>query len=120
MEIGQDVAAYGLFQIAFATMDTRLSRCLAALCRCEDAKLTFAILTHMPFGRRLELLQRAMRGNPDDTELRELKAACELANKVKEWRNARIHAEVRFNENTPVLVDPNGRPLLLNRHECEQ
>jgi hypothetical protein len=29
----QNVAAYGLFQIAFTSLDTRVSRCLVKLCR---------------------------------------------------------------------------------------
>lgn len=119
MVIGQDVAAYGLFQIAFATLDTKLSRSLAALCRCESVTLTRAILTRMPFGQRLKLLQRAMQGHADDDTLCELGGACKLAQKVQKWRNARIHAEVRFNENRPALFGPSG-PLRIDREECEQ
>jgi hypothetical protein len=124
MVIDPDAAAYGVFQIAFATMDTRLSRSLVALCRCKNDRLTFDILRRMPFGRRLDTLQKAIKAAPPemqrDLEIQKLSQACDLAEDIQEWRNRRIHAEVRFHENQPVLVDGNGRPLEINREACEQ
>ena len=124
MVIDPDAAAYGVFQIAFATLDTRLSRFLAALCRCKNDKLTFAILRRMPFGHRLATLRKAIRSSPpemqSDPEIQELKASCDLAEGIQEWRNGRIHAEVRFLENRPVLVGGDGDPLEINREVCEQ
>jgi len=124
MVINRELAAYGVFQIAFATLDTRLSRSVVALCRCENTKLTFAIVSSMPFGRRLEILRRAVKTTradlPNDSDIRELDDACNLAESVQKWRNARIHAEVRFHENEPVLIGPDGRPLVIDGKECEQ
>jgi hypothetical protein len=124
MVIDPDAAAYGIFQIAFATMDTRLSRSLVALCRCKNDKFTFAILRKMPFGRRLATLRKAIKTAPPEMqgapEIQELKSACDLAESIQEWRNGRIHAEVRFHESQPVLVDGNGQPLEINREACEQ
>lgn len=124
MVIDPDAAAYGIFQIAFATMDTRLSRSLVALCRRKNDRFTFAILRRMPLGRRLATLRKAIKTAPrhmqSDPEIQELKKACDLAEGIQEWRNGRIHAEVRFQESQPVLVDGNGRPLEINREACEQ
>ena len=124
MIVDPDAAAYGIFQIAFATMDTRLSRSLVALCRCKNDKLTFAILRRMPFGRRPATLRKAIKTAPpdiqSDPEIQELKKACDLAEGIQEWRNGRIHAEVRFHETQPVLVDGNGLPLKIDRAACDQ
>jgi hypothetical protein len=124
MFIDPEAAAYGVFQIAFATMDTRLSRSLVHVCRCESAKFTFAILSSMPFGRRLAKLRQVIksveRALSHDPDIHELKTACDLAESIQKWRNDRIHAEVRFDENRPGLVDRDGKPLQLDREECEQ
>jgi len=47
MFIDPEAAPYGAFQIAFATMDTRLSRSLVTVRRCESTKFTFAIHSTM-------------------------------------------------------------------------
>jgi hypothetical protein len=124
MVIDADVAAYGLFQIAFATMDTRLSRSLVALGQRKNAKLSFATLGRKPFGGRLEELREAIKAvKPDlqnDPAIEELELACNLAQSVQGWRNDRIHAEVRFLENRPVLVDEDGKPLQIDREACEK
>jgi hypothetical protein len=125
MFIDPEAAAYGVFQIAFATMDSRLSRFLVAACRCKSVEFTFGILHTMPFGKRLEKLRKVVKFverdlTGDDPGIRELKEACDLATRVQEWRNARIHAEVRFSENRPVLVDREGHSLQISREECEQ
>jgi hypothetical protein len=124
MVIDADVAAYGLFQIAFATMDTRLSRSLVALGQRKNAKLSFANLGRKQFGRRLKKLREAIEGvKPDlqnDPVIEELELACNLAQSVQGWRNDRIHAEVRFLENRPVLVDEYGKPLRIDREACEE
>jgi hypothetical protein len=105
-------------------VDTRLSRALVALCRCKNDKPTFAVLSRMPFGRRLGMLRAAIkdvkRGCLDDPEIEELVEACNLAQRVQGWRNSRIHGEVRFLENQAVLVDGTGQPLEIDREASEQ
>jgi hypothetical protein len=124
MVINAATAAYGLFQIVFATLDSRLSRTLVALCRCKSDRLTFAVLSRMTFGRRLGMLRTAIgavkQGCPDDPEIGELVEACNLAQRVQSWRNSRIHGEVRFVENQAVLVDSTGQPLETDREACEE
>jgi len=97
---------------------------LVALCQCGDNKLAFAVLSKMPFGQRLGILRRAIQAVKqdflNDLEMAELVLACDLAETVQHWRNDRIHAEVRFLENRPVLVDRSGMPLQINREACEQ
>jgi hypothetical protein len=120
MFIDPEAAAYGVFQIAFATMDTRLSRSLVTVCRC----ISFRKLSTRTFGWRLAKLRQVI-GTvepdlPNDREIHELKTACDLAESVQKWRNDRIHAEVQFAENRPVLVDSDGKPLEVDREECEQ
>jgi len=39
---------------------------------------------------------------------------------MSKWRNERIHGEVRFIENQPVIVDETGRPLQINVQICEE
>lgn len=122
MVLDPEAAAYGIFQIAFASMDTRLSRALVTLCRCESTQLTFSILSKLPFGGRLAKLRKAIKDVdlPINPDIQELKTACDLAENVQKWRNSRIHAEVRFSENRPVLVDREGEPLQIDREECER
>jgi hypothetical protein len=78
----------------------------------------------MAFGHRLATLRKAIKTAPpdiqSDPEFQELKKACDLAEGIQEWRNGRIHAEVRFHESQPVLVNGNGLPLAINREACEQ
>jgi len=109
MIIDPEAAAYGIFQIAFATLDTRLSRSLLALGRRKDAEITFGTLNRMAFGRRLKKLREAIEAvKPnlqDDPVVEDLEIACDLAENVQKWRNDRVHAEVQFLENQPLLVD---------------
>jgi hypothetical protein len=61
-------------------------------------------------------------GKPDPNfseELRELRDACDTAESVSRWRNERIHAEVRFAENRPVMVDETGSRLHIDIEACE-
>jgi len=124
LEVDPDAAAYGIFQLAFATMDTRLSRSLVALFQCKSTKFAFAIVSRIPFSKRLTMLRKVVRtATADlryDLDIQELKKACDLAEKVQQWRNSRIHAEVRFSENRPILVDEYGNPLQIDRDICEQ
>jgi hypothetical protein len=124
LQIDAHTSAYGLFQVAFAGLDTRLSRSVVALLCCKNTLLGFAVVRTIPFGRRLEILQKAIKavtGNsPITSEIEELKQACKLAKDVSKWRNDRIHSEVRFNENRPVVVDSEGRPLQIDYDICVQ
>ena len=105
-------------------MDTRLSRSLVAVCRCKSTTFTFAILSKLPFGSRLARLRKVIKtveqDLPDDQDIKELNTACNLAESIQKWRNSRVHAEVRFAENQPVLVDRDGKLLRIDREECEQ
>jgi hypothetical protein len=78
----------------------------------------------MKFWRRLKKLREAIEAvKPDlqnDAVIEELELACNLAQSVQGWRNDRIHAEVRFLENRPVLVDEDGKPLQIDREACEE
>jgi hypothetical protein len=122
LQIDANTSAYGLFHIAFAGLDTRLSRSVAALLCCKNAKGSFAIVKKMPFGQRLQILQRAVEKAVDNElnilELEELKQACKLAADVSKWRNKRIHGEVRFIENQPVILDEEGKPLRIDYEAC--
>jgi hypothetical protein len=124
LEIASDIAAYGLFQIAFASLDTRIARCLVKLCGCQNAGLAFSAFKRQPFGRRLQTIRKAMKSVAAvpslSEEVRDLKRACDIAQSVSEWRNERIHAEVRFtDEGQPVIVDADGHRLHFDVDACE-
>ena len=52
--------------------------------------------------------------------MEELKQACKLAKDLSKWRNDRIHSEVRFIENRPVILDEEGKPLQIDYETCEE
>jgi hypothetical protein len=122
LQIDAPTSAYGLFQVAFACLDTRLSRSVVALLCCKNTELAFAVVRRMPFNQRLQILQKAIKtvtGNSHIApEMEELKQACNLAKDVSEWRNKRIHSEVRFIENRPVILDGEGKPLQIDCETC--
>ena len=122
LQIDAPTSAYGLFQVAFAGLDTRLSRSVVALLCCKNTKPAFAVVRGMPFSRRLEILQKAIKtvtGNSHiSPEMEELEQACKLAKDVSKWRNDRIHSEVRFIENQPVILDDEGKPLQIDYETC--
>ena len=122
LQIDANLCAYGLFQIAFAGLDTRLSRSVVALLSCKNTETPFAVVKRIPFGRRVEMLQSAIKtisGNTTvSSEMVELEEACKVAKVVSRWRNDRVHGEVRFNENRPVVVDENGQPLQIDYRTC--
>jgi|SRR5208337_2255028 len=122
LEIDAHTSAYGLFQVAFAGLDTRLSRSVVALLCCKNTEPTFAVVRRMPFGQRLQVLQRAVEkavGNGlHIPEMEELQQACKLAKDVSKWRNDRIHSEVRFIENRPVILDEEGKRLQIDYQTC--
>jgi hypothetical protein len=132
MLINSELAAYGMFQIAFAALDTRLSWTLFAISVCEGEGLSFESIRRETFGRRLDTLEKLRKrlahklkradASPRaiDADLDELTRACDAARSVQNWRNGRIHAKVMFSdEGAPVLIQ-NGRRLRLDREECEQ
>jgi len=122
LQIDASMCAYGLFQVAFAGLDSRLSRSVVALLSCKNTGTAFAVVRRIPFGRRVGILQRAIKtvcGNTQlSSELVELEAACKAAKDVSRWRNNSVHGEVRFNENRPVVVDEEGRPLRIDYQTC--
>jgi len=124
LQIDAPMCAYGLFQVAFAGLDTRLSRSVVALLCCKNIELAFAVVRRMPFSQRLKILQKAIKtvtGNSHIApEMEELKQACNLAKDVSEWRNKSIHSEVRFIENRPVILDGEGKPLQIDSETCEE
>jgi hypothetical protein len=124
LRINSPMAAYGVFEIAFAYLDAQVSRCLVDLRRCQNAKLAFSASRRKPISERLRLLQRAvshLRDEPSfNEEVGDLKEACELAEKLCKWRDQRIHAEVCFIENQPVLVDEGGKLLDIDLGACEE
>jgi hypothetical protein len=125
LQIDEHAAAYGLFHLAFANLDTRVSRSVVDLLRCGNKKLAFDVVKRMPFSRRLQILQRAVKRAVDnelhDAEVDELKEACKVAEDVARWRNERIHGEVKFiNDNQPVLLDEQGEPLRISYETCRE
>ena len=77
----ENAAAYGLFQVLFAGLDTRLSLSRVQLLRSENPKLAFAIVSKMPLGKRLEVFRKVVekfgqgQGRRLGQELSELKEA---------------------------------------------
>jgi len=122
LQIDAHTSAYGLFQVAFAGLDTRLSRSVVALLCCKNTELAFAVVRKMQFSRRLQILQKAVEKAVDNElhipEMEELKRACKLATDVSKWRNKVIHGEVRFIENHPVILDEEGKPLQIDYETC--
>jgi hypothetical protein len=124
LKIDAAMSAYGFFQVAFAGLDTRLSRSVVALLRCKNTGLAFAVVRRMSFSQRLQILRKAVeqaRGDsPLDPETEQLTQACNLASGVSKWRNERIHSELRFIENQPVMVDETGRPMQIDVDTCQE
>ena len=122
LEIDAHTSAYGLFQVAFAGLDTRLSRSVVALIQCKNTDLAFAVVRGITFGRRLAILRKAIKSvvpNSHTTpEIEELIQACNLAQDVQKWRNDTTHSEVRFKENRYVLLDWEGNPLQIDYQTC--
>jgi hypothetical protein len=122
LQIDAHTSAYGLFQVAFACLDTRLSRSVVALLCCKNSELPFALVRKMQFSRRLQILQKAVEKAVENElhipEVEELKQACKLATDVSKWRNMMIHGEVRFIENQPVILDEEGKPLQIDYETC--
>jgi len=122
LRIDTHTSAYGLFQVAFVGLDTRLSRSVVALLCCKNTNLAFAVVSMVPFNRRLQILQKALKKAVDNElhipEVEELKQACKVATDVSKWRNERIHGEVRFIENQPVILDEEGKPLQIDYEAC--
>jgi hypothetical protein len=124
LNINDDAAAYGLFQVAFAGLDTRLSGSLVALLRSANPNLAFAIVKTLSFHRRLEVFRKVIKtfkqGSYLDQVLCALREASNKAEALSQWRNERIHAEVRLNENQTVIVGKDGKPLQIDYAVCEE
>jgi len=127
LEIDPEMSAYGFFQVAFASLDTRLSWSVVELLRCKNTALAFEVVRRMSFSHRLQILQKAVKAvkevggdSPLPPEAEELGKACNLASDLSQWRNRRIHGKVKFLENHPVLVDETGTPLRITVQTCEE
>jgi hypothetical protein len=121
-------AAYGLFHVAFASLDTRITYSLVDLCRCKERDFAISIVTGLPFGKRLQFLEAAVKrlarklsAVDQETldELDRLKTACEAAGRVGKWRNTRIHAEVRLDTGFNVFYDRDGNRVFIERSDCD-
>ncbi|MGO8732182.1 MAG: hypothetical protein ACLQVM_05250 [Terriglobia bacterium] len=85
LEIDAHTSAYGLFQVTFAVLDTRLSRSVVALLCCKNIELAFAVVKGMPFSQRLEILQKAIKavaGNSHIAPEIEESASCFWASRL--------------------------------------
>lgn len=127
--IDPTAAAYGLFQVVFASLDTRLTRSLVDLCRCREPEFAFQLIKELSFGRRLQLFENALErlardlsvpGEPPPEEVDYLRTARATAKRVAAWRNARIHAEVRQVNGFNAFYDRRGQRLCIETADCDR
>jgi hypothetical protein len=135
LNINHHAAAYGLFHLAYAVLDGRVTHSLFLLRRSRDAGIKPEELQRWTFGRRLKELRGELKRFRDNTSLKDgcehqdveeeiqaLEGACERAREVADWRNARIHpAQIRIVEDQHIFVlcDQRGGALLMDYSECE-
>jgi hypothetical protein len=117
-------AVYGLFQIAFAGLDTQLTQTLVLLMRPGEPNLARSIVQTLSFRTKLTVLRRAMRAFEEtarlENDMADLKATLKSCEAISEWRNERIHAHVRFTDSEMQLLDREGRLLDLDPPESKR
>jgi len=120
MDIDETACSYGLFQVAYAALDQKLTNSLVSFLRSRNQKLATNLVGPIPFGKRLKALETLAKTLDQDSEsVQKFLAALALARAVSEWRNARIHPRVEFIGGIrPMLVSKDGSPLQIDVTIC--
>lgn len=120
MTVDEAAASYGLFQVAYAALDQGITDSLVSFLRSGNEKLAVVLVAPLPFGRRLGELERLAKALEQESEyVHGLRTALNLARDVSQWRNARVHARVEFQDGIrPVLVSKDGSPLQIEAEIC--
>jgi hypothetical protein len=120
--LNQHAAAWGVFQIAFARLETRMAQGIVMLMESARGDFALTITRRMQFKAKVDVLTKLgneLRKAGVDSG-RELASAAEAGFEVSCWRNDRIHALVQDTESGVTLIGKNGAPLFITRSECEQ
>jgi hypothetical protein len=117
----ETAASYGLFQVAYASLDQGITNSLVAFLRAKDEMLAFDLIASIPFRVRLEKLDALAKTlNQESEYAQHIRAALSLAKQVSQWRNARVHPRVEFLDGIrPVLIGKkDGKPLEIDVATC--
>jgi hypothetical protein len=124
MKIDATAAAYGLFQVVFASMTNELALALFALRSRRDPQFTFEKVP-TKFSWMLEELRKELDNlrvsSREKDSLAEVRRMCWIADRLATWRNSRIHARVKWTDEGLVLLNwKTSKRLSITVEECAQ
>lgn len=124
LDIDDDVAAFGTFQLVYSALDERISGAVLQFAHATGEQIGAQCMKFMKFGQKVAYLKRAikplksrLRPNPLSEDLAAMAEAFNNIDAVQKWRNDRAHARVVFRPGI-VLVDERGRPLRIKKEDC--
>ena len=124
MKIDATAAAFGLFQVVFASVTSELALALFALRFRHDPQFTLAKVPPQ-FSRMLKELRKELDNlrvsSHEKDSLAEVGRMCRIADGLATWRNSRIHARVKWTDKGLVLLNwKTGKRLSITAEECAQ
>ena len=122
LNLSEDVAAFGLFHLAFAMVDDEVSKSLVTFLRSPNEDLALEIVGTMPLERRLRVLKALLASvKSEGPEKCALQKAMANIEEVRKWRNDRAHARAKIDIQAAnvMLLGKNGRQIDIKAAICE-
>jgi hypothetical protein len=122
MVIDNAAASYGLFHVAYAALDQGITNSLVSFLRSRNENLAVKFVAQMPFGRRLQALEKLVKSLDQDSDyVHHFRKALFSAKELSKWRNDRVHPRVEFRDGIqPVLVNKDGTPMRIDAEACRE
>lgn len=122
MLLNETAATYGLLQLTFADAIEHLAAILFHLKRETKPGLQFEEVLAFRFSDLLKTLNKELRRfNGDNENAEAIRAACKEMDRLREWRNDRVHARVRMLDGGYALFNgKTGERLSISSTECEE
>jgi hypothetical protein len=123
MELDENVAAFGLFQLSFANLTQQLAASVFYIRRLKEPDLKFEMVFKCQFSELRKALKRELKRfngqSLTEMDVQSLRHACATVGGLLKWRNARAHPRVQLDDNGITIYDWRTRKqLTINRDEC--
>ena len=125
MKLDENVAAFGLFHLAFADLHQRLAIAVFCLKGLSEPGLQFQNVFNMRFSELLRALKKELKQIEEvwsyAADVQQLRKVCASAREIAEWRNPRTHPRVQMDDAGIAIFDARTlKPLGINADECMQ
>jgi hypothetical protein len=123
VNLDQNAAAFGLFQLTFAHLEQQFATAVFFIRRIKEPDVKFEEIFKLRFSDLRDALKKELNQfegqSSHDIELHDLRKVCVDAEDLSKWRNPRAHPRVQIDENGIAIYDWRTlQRLTIDRDEC--